>query len=128
MAGKSRAPTEGRLAGAGAGTGLIGVIAFIPDTYAQLKQFLTFLAPTATVMVGWSWVVIRTRVTSWISDRELEAAVLKAIKLRDQICSDPSSTEKEKESAIKAVADLKALQLAALREHYERVKADLRSR
>lgn len=78
-----------------------------------------------SILVGWGWAFGRAKVLRRINDAELREAIKRAITIRDDILADPNSTEEMRKNSVQAVNDLKVLQVKAVRDHFDRVKADL---
>jgi len=118
--------TEGRVAAAASGTGFLGMISFIPNE--TVRQILIYAAPSLTVAFGWGWIVGRSKMIRWLNGRELDSALARAERVRDDILSDPNSSEEMKSNAIQAVADLQRLKIQAIKDDYLRIHADLTGR
>lgn len=116
---------EGRWAGAASGTGYLGLISFIPSSWAPLREFLIFTAPSVAILVGWGWAYCRAKIIRNLNDNELSDAIVRATTVRDDILGDNNSTQEMKDNAIQAVNDLKAFRVTAVTEHFQRVRADL---
>jgi len=104
------APT---LIGAGSATGLLGLAQFIPD--ATIKAIVTFLAPTATVVIAMLWAFGTTSLRNLLESRTLNQALKEARDIRAAVEADPTASEDHKQQARDAVEKLEALALVLIR-------------
>lgn len=118
---------EAGFVGFGAGTGYLGLLSMLPASYHWLKDLLVFVAPALTIIFGFVWLVAADWVSRTVLDWQLDAALRKGCKIRDDILTDSNSTPTDKKNAKDAVAALKRLQLEAIHEGVAEVRAKLRN-
>jgi hypothetical protein len=117
---------DATFAGAGAGTGFIGLVSQLPESLHWLRDLLVFAAPSLTVAFAVAWVFISAYAMKRIRHYQLSGAITEAEKICDSICNDPKSSRTDKSNAKQSVADLKRLQMDALQEHVSDVQARLK--
>lgn len=114
------------MAGAGGGTGYLGLISYLPDDWAGLRSFLIYTSPLATVLIGVAWVLISSWSYQKITQLQIKSALKRAETIREAIEADPRSTAKHRQNAQAAVEALQALQMEALHAEVSDVRARLR--
>lgn len=81
--------------GFGAGTGFLGLVHVLPAVVNEWEAVLTFAAPAVTVVVSASWLWFGDALRRW----KLETGVSRALKHRDAVLADGSSSNALKEKA-----------------------------
>lgn len=117
--------TGAGLAGAGGGTGLLVLINLVPETQNELRSFLTYLAPTASVALAALWTFAASRVAHALQRQRLDDMVKRARLQRDAIWNNPSSTQAHKDKAQLAVEKLEMLIFAALEAEGETIRVSV---
>lgn len=97
---KRRGDPVATTAGAGAGTGLIGLANLFPEQYVFAKACAVYLAPTATVVVRWAWIFFRAEGFHYVKKWKLHRACKAARKIRDRAVVDPNCTLAHRTAAV----------------------------
>lgn len=126
MAKSSRRGVAGAgLAGAGGGTGLLVLVNLVPETHKELRSFLTYLAPTASVALAAMWTFLASRIAHSMQRQRLDGMVKMARLQRDAIWENPSSSQTHKDQAQSAVEKLEMLIFAALAAEGETIRVSV---
>ena len=116
---------QGSIAGAGIGTGYIGVLSLIPDNHHWLRDLLTLAAPALTIGASVLWVFGSAWAMKKMVNWHLRGAIKDAEEILADLESDSKATEEDRTNARGAVSDLKRLRVDALTQSVADVRARL---
>jgi len=121
----SNSDTASRIAGISGGTGIVGLVALIPEDYHGLKQALTYLSPTASIVIAilWSWG--SGLLVSWLDQLQFDQSLRRVRELRDQILANPHSSEQHRTRAQENVEALEQLAFAIVKDNTQALHASL---
>lgn len=117
---------QGRVAGAGLGTGYIGALSLIPESHHWLRDLLVLAAPILTVVTAVIWIFV----VDWAMKKALKwhltGAIRDAEEIRNELQADGSSLPQDIENAKQAVNNLKRLRVDAITQSVAAIRAKLK--
>lgn len=105
---KTTTKTAG-LAGAGSGTGLIGLANLIPPQHEWARQIVLYAAPGFSFFIAWLWKLCDSAIKRRMRQGQVDKAVERAIAIRDRVMSDGVSSDAHKQRAQDNVEKLELL-------------------
>lgn len=114
------------IAGAGAGTGLLGLANMIPDQYQVYRNILIYISPTAAVGISFVWMFVSSIVSRKIVNSELNKAICDVRKIRDDVFANVSTTNEHKHKLQENVEKLEKLALEVISDNAEHVRSKLK--
>ena len=116
---------QGNIAGAGIGTGYVGILTGLPESLHWLRDALVLLAPIITICTSVAWIFLAAWAMKKMVNWNLTQAISEATAICDDICNDPNSSDVDKSNAQQAVGDLKRIKLDAVKQSVSDVRARL---
>jgi hypothetical protein len=110
------------IAGASAGTGLVGAAHLLPPGWAGIRDILIYLAPGATVGFRFGWLWLADWAASVAEQRGIAQLVADAEAAVRRIHANPASTPRHKQQAQAKLEALQMLQIELITDRSSRVR------
>lgn len=123
---KKAATSTADVAGAGLGTGIIGLAAHLPTSLDPYKELIVYAAPAISVGGRILYIIASSYVSYVVTKFNIDRALKETIRVRDRIMSDQKSSEEHKKLAQDTVEQMEKLKLEMLSADMEHVTARLK--
>lgn len=123
---KSKVPGLGAsVAGASAGTGLLGLVQLIPNEHQQFRSVLVLLTPALTVILSIVWENVTGVLKIWLRRARVEWTLKEARKQRDQVMGSRFSTDAHKADVQSRCETLEKLLMALIDDETSSIRVTL---
>ena len=117
--------TGAGIAGAGGGTGLLGLSALIPEKYSVIKQLAIYSVPTISIILAATAARVTDLAVKLYTRWEMRWTLQQARRLRDEIVSSPHSSAAHKKQVQGNVEKLERLAMEIVTDPTDSITARL---